>query len=171
MPLERGAEIGDLRLQLGIIDVAHLADRLGRLVIADRLARRQRLGHLFFQQRVALDIAARPALPAAAEAAHPVADVEEEGLALLLAVVADVDAGLDLLVDDLAQGLLAEPVEFGRVDLAATSPPDIEPGQFRWARQAAGMGRQDPVLAPPHGSPLLSAEVRLRASRGRARSR
>src|SRR5437870_3828794 len=56
--VEGGAEVGDLLLQLGLIDVAHLADRLGRLVIADCLARRQHLGHLLLQQRVALDITA-----------------------------------------------------------------------------------------------------------------
>jgi len=114
------AEIGDFGLQLGIVDIAHLADGFRRLVIADRLATRQHLGHLLFQQRIALDIAARPALPAAAEAAHAVADVEEERLALLLAIVADVDAGLDLLVDDLA----AMPSLPSRsISAGSTSPP------------------------------------------------
>src|SRR4029077_17897676 len=92
LSVERRAEIADLRLQFGIIDIAHLADRLGRLVIADRLARRPHFRHLFFQQLVALAIAARPALPAAAETAHAVADIEEERLALLLAIIANVDA-------------------------------------------------------------------------------
>src|SRR5205807_9608682 len=112
----------------------------------------------------------RPALPAAAKAAHAVADIEEERLALLLAVVADVDAGLDLLVDDPAQGFLAEPVKLGRVDLAAARPPDIEPGQLGRARQAAGMGRQDALVAPSHRSSPSAAGLR-RASRGRGSPR
>ena len=151
--VERGAEIGAFGLQFAVIDIAHLADRKRRLVIADRLARRQRLRHLLLEDRVALDIAARPALPAAAEPAHAVADIEEERLALLLAVVADIDAGLDLLVDDPAQRRLAEPVEFGRIDRFAAGPPHIEPGQLRRARQAAGMGRQDAVVAALHFLP------------------
>ena len=38
-------------------------------------------------------------------------DVEKKRLALLLAVVADIDTGFDLLVDDPAQCRLANPVE------------------------------------------------------------
>ena len=60
---------------------------------------------------VAFDIAARPALPTVAETAHPMPDVEKKRLALLLAVVADIDTGFDLLVDDPAQCRLANPVE------------------------------------------------------------
>src|SRR5215207_7432740 len=110
--VERRAEIGASGLELAVVDVAHLADRARRLVIADRLAGRQHLRHLLLQDRVALDVAARPALPAAAEPAHAVADIEKERLALLLAVVADIDAGLDLAVDDAAQRRLAEPLKF-----------------------------------------------------------
>jgi hypothetical protein len=46
---------------------------------------------------IAFDIAARPALPAVVETAHPMPDVEKKCLALLLAVVADIDTGFDLL--------------------------------------------------------------------------
>ena len=80
------------------------------------------------------------------------ADIEKEGLALLLAIIADVDPGLDLLVDDPAERGLAEPVELGRVDRAAAGALDIEPGERRRARQAAGVGRQDPLGAPLHGA-------------------
>jgi hypothetical protein len=60
---------------------------------------------------IAFDIAARPALPAVVETAHPMPDVEKKCLALLLAVVADIDTGFDLLVDDPVQCRLANPVE------------------------------------------------------------
>src|ERR1051325_865048 len=163
--LEDGTEIGDLRFELAVIDIAHFADRLRRVHVRDRRARRQRFGHLFFEERVTLDIAARPALPAAAEPAHAVADIEEEGLALLLAIVADIDAGLSLLVDDLPRRLLAEPVELGRIDLTAARPLDIETRQLRWPRQAAGVGRQDSVLAPAHGRPPIPSERQQRARR------
>ena len=49
------------------------------------------------EDRVALDVGALAPLPGAAEPAQPVADVEHEGVALLLAIVGDIDAGLDLL--------------------------------------------------------------------------
>src|SRR5205823_8145697 len=127
LPVEHGSEIGDLRFELAVIDIAHFADRLWWVHIRHRFARSQLLRHLLLQERIALDIAAGPALPAAAEPAHAVADIEEEGLALLLAIVADIDAGRGLLVDDLAKRLLAEPIELGRIDLAAARAPDIEP--------------------------------------------
>src|SRR5262249_2321936 len=123
--------------------------------VRDRLARRQHLAHLRLQQRVALDIAARPAGPAVAEPTHAAPDVEKERLALLLAVIADIDPGGFLLVDDLRQCRLAEPVELGPVDRLAARAAHVKPGQFRRARQAAGMRRQDPLVAPPHAaSPL-----------------
>src|SRR5438045_5997342 len=162
LPVEHGAEIGDLRFELAVIDIAHFADRLWWVHVRHRFARSQLLRHLLLQERVPLDIAAGPALPAAAEAAHAVADIEEEGLALLLAIVADVDAGLDLLVDDLAQGLLAEPLDFGRIDLAAARPPDIESGQLRRTRQTDGVGRQDALDAPPHRAYLSTSTAYAR---------
>src|ERR1051325_2507399 len=136
--LKDGTEIGDFRFELAVVDIAHFADRFRRVHVRHRLARRQRFGHLFFEERVALDIAARPALPAAAEPAHAVADIEEEGLALRLAFVPDFYASLGLFVDDLSQPLLAEPVELGRIDLTAARPLDIEPRQLRGPRTAAG---------------------------------
>src|SRR5262249_9011397 len=105
---------------------------------------------------------------AAAEAAHAVADIEKERFALLLAIVADVDAGFDLFVDDLAQRLLAETVELGRIDLATPRPPHIEARQLRRPRQAARVRRQDPLVTPVHNNklPVTAAGLR-RVSRGR----
>src|SRR5439155_21184534 len=105
-------------------------------------------------------------------AANAMAQVEKEGLALLLAIVADIDSGLDLLVDDPAKRRLAEAVEFSRVDRAAAGALDVEPGQLGRARQAAGMRRQDAVLAPLHRSTLpISGAIARPASRGRERPR
>ena len=52
------------------VQVADLADRLGRLVVADRGLAALPLEHAL-EDRVAIDVAARPPLPSAAEAAHP----------------------------------------------------------------------------------------------------
>ncbi len=49
---------------------------------------------------IALDVGALSPLPRAAEPGQAITDVEDERVALLLAVVADVDAGFDLLRDD-----------------------------------------------------------------------
>ena len=112
------------------IEIAHLADRLGRQEIADRVAAGLLLLQHLLEDRVARDVAARPALPAAAKAAHAVLDVEEEAFALLLAVVADVDAGLDLLRHDLAQRVAAGGVECGGVDRLAAARLRIELDQL-----------------------------------------
>ena len=49
---------------------------------------------------IALHVGARRPRPGAAEAAHAGAHIKEERLALLLAVVADVDAGVALSAHD-----------------------------------------------------------------------
>src|SRR5689334_14230508 len=147
---ECSAKIGNLRIQFGVVDVTHLPNRLRWLVIAHSLACGEHLRHLFLEKRITFDIAARPALPAVAETAHPVADVEKKRLALLLAVVADIDTGFDLLVDDPAQCRLADLVELSRIDRLATGAANIEPGEFGRPRQAARMGGQNPLVAPPH---------------------
>ena len=72
------------------------------------------LERLLLEDRIALDVGALPSLPGAAEPAQAVAHVEQEGIALLLAIVGDIDAGLDLLGDDAAQGGLALGFELGR---------------------------------------------------------
>src|SRR6266446_3437753 len=147
---EGSAKIGNLGIQFCVVDVTHFADRLGWLVIAHSLARGEHLRHLLLEKRITFDIAARPALPAVAETAHPMPDVEKKRLALLLAVVADIDTGFDLLVDDPAQCRLANPVELSRIDRLATGAAHIEPGEFGWPRQATRMGCQNPLVAPPH---------------------
>src|SRR5690348_17111829 len=149
---EGSAKIGDLGIQFRVVDVTHFANRLGWLVIAYSLAGSEHLRHLLLQERIAFDIAARPALPAVAETAHPMPDVEKKRLALLLAVVADIDTGFDLLVDDPAQCRLANPVELGAIDRLAAGAAHIEPGELGRPRQAARMGGQNPLVAPPHCS-------------------
>ena len=78
--------------------------------------------------------------------------VEEEALALLLAVVADIDPGGDLLGHHPAQRLPAGRGELRRVDRLALRAAHVQPDQLGRPRQAAGVGGQDPLLAPPHGS-------------------
>src|SRR6516164_7109101 len=76
--------------------------------------------------------------------------MKKEPLTLLLAVVADVDTRFGLLPHDPAQRLPPEIVDLGRIDGFAARSAHIEAGQLGRARQAAGMGRQDPFLAAAH---------------------
>ena len=68
--------------------------------------------------------------PAAAEPAHAVLHIEEECLALLLAVVADVDPGAELLRTT-SPARLAQRRQLGGVDRLAARAADIEFGQRR----------------------------------------
>ena len=156
--LQRAPKILALGAHRRRVEVTHLGGRLGRQKIADRGAARLLLLQHLLEDRIAGDVAALPALPAAAKAAHAALDVEEEALALLLAIVADVDAGFDLLRHDLTQRIAAGGIERGGVDRLAGGAPCIEPDQRRRARQAAGMGRQDPIIAPAHRR-LLGCEL------------
>ena len=49
--------------------------------------------------------------------------------------------------------------EFGRIDRLAARAARIEPGQRQRARQAAGMRRQYPLVAPAHSVPSHPYEV------------
>ena len=77
------------------VRIADRADRLRQPAdVVDRLLLQRRLVGLLHEDRIALDVGALAPLPRAAEPGEPVADVEDERVALLLAVVADVDAGI-----------------------------------------------------------------------------
>ena len=91
----------------------------------------------------------------AAEAAHALADIEEERLALLLAVVADIDAGGDLLAHHVARRRLAQRVELRFVDRLARARGAHKRGQSRRTRQAAGMRGQDAVRLVSIGFALI----------------
>src|SRR5271165_5036779 len=106
-------EVGALRLDRGTIQIPHLTDRLGHAAqIADRLAYRvvRRLPR--HVGRIMCRIGEYPAGPAAAEPTHAMADVEEERLPLLFAIVRYVDTGGDLLRHHLLHCRLADTVEF-----------------------------------------------------------
>src|SRR5439155_7584125 len=109
--VECGLEIGAFGLDRGSPERTDLADRFGRPHVADRLPSCKLLLHHLLEYRVAHGVGAGPALPRAAKAAHPVADMKEEALALLLAVVADIGAGFGLLAHDPAQRRPAQSLE------------------------------------------------------------
>src|SRR6202167_2149425 len=100
-PIEHLAKISAFTRGLSGADIIDFADHLRRREIADHLLAGDLLLQRPLENRIVLDVGPRPALPRAAETRHPVADMKEEALALLLAIIADVESGLDLLRNDL----------------------------------------------------------------------
>src|SRR5437588_140742 len=71
--------------------------------------------------------------------------------ARLLAIVADVDAGLELAGHHMSHGRLGLAREGGGVYAFAPVLAHEQVAQRRRAGKAAGMGGQDPLLAALHG--------------------
>ena len=89
-------------------------------------------------------------------AAHALGHVSLEADALLLAIVADVDAGILLLGDHMGDRGVHFAVHFGLVEGLARFALDQQFGQFGVARQAADMGRENAVFAGQHGKVPLA---------------
>jgi hypothetical protein len=134
-----------------VVLISHRADRLRQLVERGNL----HLGGVLLvphlpEYRIAIDVRARRAFPAAAQPGKPVAQVEKKRFALLLAVVADVDAGLRLFGHHPGERRLAGGIERSRIDCLAARAGDIEARQLFRARQAARVGRENAVVAAQH---------------------
>jgi hypothetical protein len=142
-------EARDLVLEVLGVAVAHLGHGLrgvGDLGTAGEAAREhlEQLRHL-------LEVLADLAPGFAAEARHALGDVGLEADALLLAVVADVDAGLHLRRHCVAHGAVHLGGEDRGVDCLAGLAADQQVGQRVVARQAADVGGQDAIAAVQHG--------------------
>src|SRR5579872_5651077 len=147
---EHLAEIGALSHRFGRADIVDLTDHLWRREIADHLLDRVLLFERALEDRIMLDIGARPTLPCSAKACHPVADMEEKAFALLLAVIADVDSGLDLFWNDFLERGVTGLVDLGRIDCLAPGTHGIKSGERRRSRQAAGMGGENAITTSLH---------------------
>jgi hypothetical protein len=98
------------------------------------------------------EVAHELAVARVAEPGHAVPDVGEEALPGLLAVVADVDAGVDLRRDARRGGGLDRLGHLLGVDGVAPAAPAVQLGQGGRPREAAGMGGHDPRFAGQHGA-------------------
>src|SRR5205085_6913693 len=103
------------------------------------------------------EILADAALALAAIAAHTRSHVGLECDALLLAVIADVDAGLSLPLHHVGDRAVHLAVYPSPVDCLTRLALDQQFGQRLVARQAADVGRQDAVAAGDHGVSLSSS--------------
>src|SRR5262245_47878461 len=99
---------------------------------------------------IALDVGARRPLPAAAEAGEAALEVEEERVALLLAVIADVDPGGALLLDHAMDGRAPGALDRSGIDRLSGRTLGIEPRELRRSRQAAGVSGEDAVHTALH---------------------
>src|SRR4051794_12273043 len=89
---------------------------------------------------------------------------EKESLALLLAVVADIDAGFLLSAYDVVQRRASCRGEL-RIDRFAAILPQVETDQLHRSRQAAGMRGEDAGLAGLHDISLLLGWVSVALER------
>src|SRR5439155_1222816 len=96
------------------------------------------------------DVPRHPPRARAAEAPHPPRRIGGEADARLLAIVADVDAGLELAGDHVAHGRLRLARERRRVDRLPAVQAHQQIAQRGRTRQAAGVGGQDSGLASLH---------------------
>jgi hypothetical protein len=149
--IEHGPEVAALVFDGLAVVIAHLTDRLGQ---PDQIGNADTasvlLGEHLLELRICIHIGAGRALPAAAETRKPLAQVEKERLALLLAIVADVDADLALLRHHAAHRVPPKPRDLGWIDLVTASALRVEPRQLLRSRQAAGVSGENAVGAALH---------------------
>ena len=127
--------------------------RFGRALLA--LGRIREAPHQVGEQLgELLELAAAAALRYAGEAGHALRHVGLEADPALLAVVADVDAGVHLRLDDMADRLVHLVGQHLGVDGFALLLRHQQVGQLFVARQAADMGGEDAVAAEDHGVKL-----------------
>ena len=89
-----------LLLDDGRTQIPHFAPRFGRILHPAALG--EAAGQSFNERRKLLVVAPAPPFRFAAETRHPMRHVSLESHALLLAIIANVDAGLDLPLDHVA---------------------------------------------------------------------
>ena len=139
----------DLAVDCRGVVIAQLALCLRRVLLPAHVGKAAR--QILHQLREFLELASAAALGFAAEARHALRYVGLEADALLLAVVADVDAGVFLLGDPVTHCLFHLRLEQRLVVAFARLALDKKLAQRLVARQAADMGGEDAVAAQNHG--------------------
>src|SRR5215475_9390982 len=102
------------------------------------------------QFRKFLELAPAPALRNASEAAHALRNVSLKADALLLSVIADVDACRELLLHHMANGLIHFRVHFLCVECFTGLLADQQIRELFVARQAADVSGENAVAAEDH---------------------
>ena len=140
----------DLALDRRGVVIVQFALRFRRVLLPADVRKAAR--EILHQLGELLELAAAAALRFAGKARHALRHVGLKADPLLLAVVADVDAGFFLLGDHMADRLVHFGVELRRVVAFAGFAPDQKLAQRFAARQAADMGGEDAVAADNHGT-------------------
>ena len=152
-------EARDLPLDRRGIVIVQLGLRLRRILLPAHIGEPAR--EILHQLGKFLEFAPAPAFGFAAEAGHALRHVSLEADALLLAIVADVDAGLLLLSYDVAHRRLHLRFELPFVKAFARLTAYQQLAQRFVARQAADMGGEDAVAACNHGVKPGKGSARL----------
>src|SRR5262249_40695051 len=143
----------------GALVVMQLGARFRRVLLLT--AMRKAVGEIAHQFGKFLEFAATPPLGFAGEARHAGRPVSLKADALLLAVIADIDAGVLLFIHHMADCLFHLRFELRSVVALAGFAPDQKIAQGLAARQAADMGGQDSVAAEHHGrAPKIILQIR-----------
>ena len=143
-------EARDLLLDRGEIEIFQLGLRFRRVLALAAIGKAPALH--FDQLGEFAQVAAHRALGFAAEARHALRHIGLEADALLLAVIADIDAGILLPGGDVGHRLVHLGRHQFRIDRLAGLAPDQQVGQHLVARQRADMGDQNAVAADQHGN-------------------
>src|SRR5262245_25022842 len=126
-----------------------LGARFGRVLHAAAL--RKALDQRLDQGGELFEIAAAAAFRFAGETRHALRHEGGDSDALLLAVIADIDPGLGLLLDHVADGAVHFLSEPGRVDGISFFTANQKVGEDFIARKAADVSGKNAIAAGDHG--------------------
>src|SRR5262249_52517269 len=114
--------------------VTDIADRHGQTLIGRYacLARRL-LQPTFLEHRIAINVSTRRPLPGPTETGQSLFQIEEKRIALLLAVVSNVDASFRLFRHDGANSVKTSGSDFLGVDTLPESAPHEQASQVLWS--------------------------------------
>jgi hypothetical protein len=104
----------------------------------------------FTEARISRHVLGRRSLAVTPKPAHAIADVGEKTLARLLAIVADIDAALQLALDGAPRRLSYNCLKGRCIYLLVAIDAQLQVHEGLGTRQAPGVGGQDPRLASLH---------------------
>src|ERR1700730_15011156 len=100
--------------------------------------------------RIMIHVGTRRSLPTPTKARKPMPEVKEEGLALLLAIVADINSRLRLLTHYRSHGLSPGTIDRSLIDRLRVRTHGVESRKLPRTRQTSSMRRQYSAVTVLH---------------------
>src|SRR6516162_7338066 len=119
--------------------------------------------------RIMIHVGTRRALPTPAKAGKPMPEIKEEGLALLLAIAADINSHLPLFAYCRSDGLSPSTIDRSLIDRLPVRTQGVKSRKLPRARQTSSMSRQYSAVAALHNH-LSSLGSGTAASRAASRA-